>query len=436
MSTERNSKHMSEENSNSKDSELADVDKEKKMSRRSFLVTSAGAGAAVLGTGAIMNFVLVGDRPDGADKGEDVGAFTSSISVMPASSYAQSVLLGLCPRSLVSLCEEANVYESAGLSDSVSLTLTGAYEGTNKEEFIKQAIALKPDLILDVGHYDDSWIGEIETLRSRTSIHCESLSFTNDGFEEMILSAAGLLGVELSDEIRSNIRVIGHRYDSLGLSGDADKIIICPCGGDDGMFAYGSDSVYGKVFDTSVTQCVDLSGASAYSSPADTAALVPDDFLYGSVSAPDIVFLISAEASCDYLDEKELGCWRILEPGRLGYVFPMLIGKYAWFDELSPFAKDVIASYWLYSLFTWDDRTKLESDSQSLFEFYQDFYGTELVENTYAESYMRLIQTKLPISRDQILKEKAELANQSEQTGEAISDALDEEPEYGEGWKD
>lgn len=400
---------------------------EKKISRRNFIATSLGAGAAVLGAGVAIDQVLMGEKNSrNSDSGQSRNSSSPSVRVMPASTYAQSILLGVCPSNLVSLCEEPNVYESAGLSSPESLTITGCYEGDNAHSFIELASSLGPDLILDVGHYDSARVSDMDNLRSETDLNCEMLSFNDHNVGFIVEAIAELVDIELPDEVLDPIHKIGRLVDFRTV----DMIVqfyACLGGHADGMYAYGRESEYGFVVSAQWTSYLDLSRSTGYSPSTDTAELSLEDFSEGKVALPDVVFLVNGDAARDYVDEKELGYWRILEPGRLGYVFPVLAGGYLWFDELSQFAKEFVAGAWLSLFFTASDYESFSNFSQVFVDFYRGFYGTELSEDAYASECRSMIEAKLPLDADIIAQAQSEFEKEQKQASEAISDALNDE---------
>lgn len=400
---------------------------EKKISRRNFIATSLGAGAAVLGAGVAIDQVLMGEKNSrNSDSGQSRNSSSSSVRVMPASTYAQSILLGVCPSNLVSLCEEANVYESAGLSSPEALAITGCYEPDNADSFIEYASSLNPDLILDVGHYDNARASDIEDLRNKTSLHCEVLSFNDYNLKLIVEGIAELVDIELPDEVLDPVEKISYLVRSAAIEKNL-QVSVCLAGHDDGMYAYGSESKCGHVV-SRMAAYLDLSRSAGYAPSFDAAELSFEDFSESRVAMPDVVLLVNGDAARDYVDEKELGYWRILEPGRLGYVFPVLVGGYLWFDEISQFAKDFVAGAWLSLFFSscyyYDN---LFDFSQVVVDFYRCFYGTELFEDAYASKCRSLIESKIPLDRDTIAQAQSEFEKEQKQASEAISDALDDE---------
>lgn len=193
------------------------------------------------------------------------------------------------------------------------------------------------------------------------------------------------------------------------------------------MTACGPSSGSGSFLRAVAAEPIDISASVAYSAADDTAILDSDDLLDGAVSMPDIVVLMERQAGVDYANECELGLWRVFEPGRLGYVFPGLVGGSVWLADMSPLARATLGAYWLGSLLNGCSSDEYDYDDEICSGYYRLLYGAEPEKDEDADACASLIKNKLPLSKSTHLQEKGAFENRQAEQGQAISDALDAE---------
>lgn len=341
---------------------------------------------------------------------------------------AQSLLLAIAPRALAAVCEPPYDYEdpsgtTGGLAEVSSL------DPDDVEGYLEMISPLGAELILDIGRYDGSHSNAIEQLRSASSIHCQLIDLTDSTFQEAATIVSSLFGVELEDDVCEMVEQISSWAQPDEAYSSEIGFTVCACAGDDGMTACGSSSELGSFLMGGAGRSIDISGSASYSADEDSAVLDSNDFLDGDVVSPDIVILMERQAGIDYVNGCDVGLWRVLDPGRLGYVFPGLVGGRVWLADMSPLARATLGTTWSTRLLRGCSAEGYDFNDELCEDYYRLLYGACPDRDEEADACSSFVKQKLPLDKTAYLQEKESFQREQGEQGQAISDALDAEAE-------
>lgn len=367
------------------------------ISRRELIgATAAGIGAvaatATLGSCAPSEQTASRDSLESAQKGLEEKEGCKR--VVPASSMAQSLIAAIAPETLVSLVDSFAVGESPQAIDTSGLPCTGSFSEDGIGAFGQMISAYSPDLILDVGRYDQSRADALLSLQEATGIPHTLVNLKEVGLSEAASLLAQVMDVDMPEDKIKVLEQIESVEEKAASIAESDRFVVYLGGGEDGFVAYGDGTVEQRI--------VKNSGAVPYvAEGAESGSNCVDSSIFSGDHLPDIAFLIDRAAGEDFLaDGYATGSWSVFEIGRLGFVFPALVGGRVWLGEMSSFAKVTLGAAWLAAVL-YPNVVKVDGDELAE-SFYATLFGRAPELEAMADECKSLIDNRLPISKSDL----------------------------------
>lgn len=388
-----------------------------KITRRVFVGAGIAAVAAV--AAGSVGYLGHGGRESSqpAEQGGESGPKTSSgvsalpdgARIAPASRFAQALLIALCPSCLACLVEPVPVTEAPrGSKDgdsSLRVVSLAASDGTSRssDDILADLLALKPDLVLDVGFFTS---GQPRVARMETDGSSRLLSIDLDAgsvsqaVDEIVALLPGAVDQAAADELKHVDDLLTSK--KLDVE-EAERFSVYAGGGADGFTAFGTGSSEFHAIARALARPFDPDGE------RDADHAVEDTGAFDGNDGPDIVFLLYQAAGSSYADADEGAlAWKKRTAGALGYVFPALVGGRIWMGSMSPLAQVTIGALWVCRILYPQALARvMERDfDQELSDFYQKLYGRLPEKDSLAGAVDDIIGARAPLSREKLLADK------------------------------
>lgn len=357
------------------------------MTRRSFVGAAAGMAAGLAAGCATDEAADQSSIVSGINHttSESIGDGGDGLSrrVMPASQFAQSTLLALCPEYLVSLVEivpDAEIPSSCPQVNELPVTGPLTYFDAPLE-FMEVTKAVCPDMVLDVGVFPAMEDGCLDGLEAKLGVPIALVDVNGMTVLDAMKVVADLFPARPSEDklsvvsdvegvlstglyaVQANERVCVH----LGVMGEMVEPV----------FAEEESADWQMLAEASADQWRPMGGEGL---------TVGDE--------PDLIVAMEPESYADYLDNgTNTTLWSFGTAREAGTVVPGLVASRVWLSNMSGFVKATLGALWLGNFLY---PNAYECDINSMVQhFYSVLFGREIDEAPEAsEASLKIAELK------------------------------------------
>lgn len=289
--------------------------------------------------------------------------------VAPSGSYAQIMLMTLCPEKLVGLSDALSRNQKKFLKEYLQeLPVLGKYFGKNVTMNFEEVIRLCPDVIIDIGEVKDNMAEELDQLQELTGIPTIFIETDLFSLPDTYAKLGEVLGCgERASELGGYVTSVLELAETSrsALSGEAPVSVLYG-DGEYGLNVIVDGTAHSEVLDAVGVRNV----AVGFNATGNGTAEVWLEQVY--LWDPDvIVFTVNA----DYGEIYELEDWRELSAVRNKKVYEIPGAPYNWIDQ-PPSVQRILGILWLGNLIY--PRLYDFDMAEKAIEFYKLFYGYDM----------------------------------------------------------
>ncbi len=299
-------------------------------------------------------------------------------TVAPSGSYAQIVLMTLCPEKLIGLSDSLSRNQKKYLKGYLQdLPVLGKYFGKNITMNFEEMIRQSPDVIIDVGEVKDNMAEDLDMLQQMTGIPTLFIETNLFNIPDTYTRLGKVLGCEeraadLADYVSSVLELASENKSSL--SGEDTVSVMCGDG------EYGLDVIVDGTTHSEVLDAVGVRNvAVGLNATGNGTAEVSLEQVY--LWDPDVlIFTVNA----DYDEVYKLEEWRDLSAVRYKKVYEIPNAPYNWIDQ-PPSVQRILGILWLGNLI-YPELYRFDIVEKTI-EFYKLFFGYDM-DRSEAEKLM------------------------------------------------
>ena len=297
-------------------------------------------------------------------------------SIAPSGSYAQIMLLTLCPELLTGLSGELTDVQKPYFDEKYwDLPVFGRLYGSTGTINLEALVSAAPDVIIDMGEVKPGIGDDLDTVQEQTGIPVVFIEATLGSMADAYTSLGELLGVSDAAEERAEYirEVLDFAADVRGKIPEEERPNVLFSQGQNGNEVNGRGVVHAEILDVvGVINVADMN--STISSGGDEVSL--EQILLWN---PEIVILAP---DSNYATISSDPAWAQVAAVKNGEVYEVPIGPYNWLNR-PPSVQRVLGILWLGNLiypehYDFDIVEKTQ-------EFYKLFFAYEITETEVAE---------------------------------------------------
>ena len=297
-------------------------------------------------------------------------------AIAPSGSYAQIILMTLCPENLVGLSGPFTKIQKEYIDETYwNLPILGRLYGSsgtiNLEELIKSA----PDIIIDMGEAKAGIAADLDAVQEQTGIPIIFIEATLETMAEAYETLGEILGMEeeiteMSQYIKA---VLSFAEETRSNIPESSRPRVLFSQGEYGNEVNGTGSVHAEILDVvGVINAADLDGT--ISSGGDEVSM--EQIMLWN---PEIIILAP---DSNYKEIWSDPSWAAIAALKSGEVYEVPIGPYNWLNR-PPSVQRVLGILWLGNLIypEYYDFDMIEKTQ----EFYSIFFDYDISEDEVRE---------------------------------------------------